>query len=723
MSKSISSSLLSDIQNGVMTLATLVTITREDGKSYYITNHDTDINYNGTIYDHSIPFVLSATQTGTDMAVDNNELRLSLDGTVFDPIDFAQGAFYNAEITISLVNFLDPSHGLLTLRKGWFGPISRQQNNVVKITVVGLLRILDLSVGRVYQPSCDADLGDRRCKVAIDQSQAYSPLNRYYVGDWVYRYDDTLMTAITLTNPSFESETTSVGDAITGWTQSPGAQFRVDDGGSGPNPTDGANALWGQYSGLGDANRLEQFVYQDVDLVAGGISATDIDAGKISLAYFVDMAQVLVLTEPLRLKIDILDVDGLILQTMDTLAFNFKETDLFQMRALAGPIVAGARTARIFIYMYRENSSLIRNGADNVRMFWWDHTTGNPYSNRIHRCSKVTAFSSSTAIVAPNNPSFELPVSPVAPSTTQDIPSWTKGAGSYYGSATAAYGFNANHGSRFLYAGDDSSGVQKTYSISQTKALVNLGLSAEVIALGSYIGKFNVDVLHGAVDSTARVTLEFLNVSNTVVSTVVVRDYEVAGSAGWATNTKTFNVPSTATSVRITLSARSPIGDSVAKIGFDRTEFLFADVSRPLTTDVASGFGDDVPFDTTTGAYTADGDLVWRAKTFHVEYDTVATVTDRKVFTATTIAGATGAYTTSVLMWLSGANKGQRNLVRLWTPGTKAVKLYFPSLDSIQVGDRFMIIRSCQKRFEEDCVLTFDNGINFRGFPYLPGRV
>lgn len=722
MAKSVSSSLLSDIQSGVTTLATLITITREDGKTYRITNHDEDISFNGELYDSSVPFVLSATQTGTDMAVDNNELRLSLDGVIFKPLDFIQGAFYNAEITISLVNFLDPSSGLLTLRKGWFGPISRQQNNVVKITVVGLLRVLDLSVGRVYQPSCDADLGDRRCKVAIDQSQAYSPLNRYYVGDWVYRYDTAGMNAITLTNPSFESETTGVGDPITGWTQSPNALFRVDDGGSFPNPTDGSNALWGQYSGPGAGERLEQFVYQDVDLVAAGIDADDIDGGKISLAYFVDMAQITVLTEPLRLKIDLLDADDLIIQTLDTLPFTFKETNLFQTKALAGPIIAGARTARIYIYMYREDQALIRNGADNVRLYWWDHTLGNPYNSRIHRCTKITGLGSSARPVYPSNGSFEAPTSPVSPSTAQNIPSWTKGTGARFGTASSAFGFGPRTGTRFLYSGDDSSGVQKTYTISQTKTLSSLGLIASVIAIGNYIGRFSVDVLHGAITSTAGVTVEFLNGPSTVVSTHTLRNFEAASAPGWMTVTGSFPVPINVDRVRITLSARSPVGSSAAQIGFDKTEFYFSDVSQPLNTDATSGFGDDVAFNYTSNSYTTDGSLIWKARAFHVEYDVVATVTDRKVFTATTIAGPTGAYTTGVIMWLSGNNRGQRNLVRLWTQGTKSVKLYFPSLSDIQAGDRFMIIRSCQKRFEEDCVLTFDNGINFRGFPYLPGR-
>ncbi len=51
------------------------------------------------------------------------------------------------------------------------------------------------------------------------------------------------------------------------------------------------------------------------------------------------------------------------------------------------------------------------------------------------------------------------------------------------------------------------------------------------------------------------------------------------------------------------------------------------------------------------------------------------------------------------------------------------MKLYFPVANDIQVGDRFMIIEGCGKNFEEDCITRFNNAINFRGFPYVPGRL
>jgi hypothetical protein len=36
-------------------------------------------------------------------------------------------------------------------------------------------------------------------------------------------------------------------------------------------------------------------------------------------------------------------------------------------------------------------------------------------------------------------------------------------------------------------------------------------------------------------------------------------------------------------------------------------------------------------------------------------------------------------------------------------------------------GNTYSVIAGCTKRFAEDCVTKFANGVNFRGFPHVPG--
>lgn len=209
-------------------MAVLIQIRRDDGTIYRQTNHDASITFQDKVFDHTIPFVVSAFQSGSNLQVDNNAIDIQIDGTTFTREDFRNGAFENAEIEIFQVDFENPDHGRIVMRKGWFGKIDANSNTVAKIEINGLLKILDFQVGRIYQPGCDADLGDSRCRVAIDMSQHRSYLNFYGVGDWVYWYDTTVMTALTLTNPNFgTAEVTNPADPIPGWTKQTGSKWSV----------------------------------------------------------------------------------------------------------------------------------------------------------------------------------------------------------------------------------------------------------------------------------------------------------------------------------------------------------------------------------------------------------------------------------------------------------------------------------------------------------------
>lgn len=68
--------------------------------------------------------------------------------------------------------------------------------------------------------------------------------------------------------------------------------------------------------------------------------------------------------------------------------------------------------------------------------------------------------------------------------------------------------------------------------------------------------------------------------------------------------------------------------------------------------------------------------------------------------------------------WLTGSNAG----MTLWTDSfdAGAVELGEPTPYPIQAGDTFRIRPDCRKRYQEDCIATWDNGINFKGEPLIP---
>jgi uncharacterized phage protein (TIGR02218 family) len=84
-----------------------------------------------------------------------------------------------------------------------------------------------------------------------------------------------------------------------------------------------------------------------------------------------------------------------------------------------------------------------------------------------------------------------------------------------------------------------------------------------------------------------------------------------------------------------------------------------------------------------------------------------------------TPAGNTGYFTYGLMTMTSGDSAGLTMEVAAYMPGTITLRMSFPN--SIAAGDTYSISAGCGKRFLEDCKTKFQNQINFRGEPHLPG--
>ena len=734
MSKNISSSLRTDIERGVATLAILLEITRNDGETVRLTNHDDPIIFGEYTYTCEVPFTVSAFQAGSDLAADSGEVEIAIDGTVITKSDVDNGAYKNGRVKIMQVDWASPNDGAMTLRSGWFSRLESNKNSALKVEVFGLLKVLDFSVGRIYQPSCDADLGDKRCRVAIDLSQAYSRHNPYVPGDWVYKYDTSAFEDLGVVNGSFEDDGANVlpADPITGWTKSANSKWGVNNDSPYQDSLDPAHSIDGSYWIEGypdpDPTGEETYLYQDIDLTTNGMSLSNLDDGRYIAAFFVAVQQTAYLLDPPRFVAEMYDATGALVEVRDTDYFSLDKADVWRERALVFPLLPTTRRIRFYLYAKRADADITNVAFDNVRGYYWDHTVVSPYSNVIHKTTRVTQVGEDKNLYYAPNGSFEAQAA-VSNSSSNTvgaggITSWTKDTGSFW--LTSATG--ATDGTIALKAGDDSSGVQKTYTIYTTfEAEKASGVAAARIATGYLTGCFYGDITFGSDQGRASIDLTFLDASNVVISTFTLYalNNPSTGPGGGELNiSKPFVCPTSTAKIRLVLTAETPTGTSVGNVSFDNLRFNFYDPERPVIADTVTGCGTDgTIFDTDVGDYTYDGKLIWKAHTDHVLFDRVDTVTDRKVFSGTTIAGIEGSFETSLIRWLSGANAGSYNLIRVWNPTGKVIKLYFPTVEPIVSGDRFMYVRSCQKRFVEDCGLRFDNAINFQGFPWLPGKL
>jgi hypothetical protein len=708
MSKTVATALLTKMQSGVTKLATLVTIKRQDGRVFRLTNNDTPIVFQGFTYDNTIPFNLSASTHSSELSVDNVDLALHLDGTVFVYSDFKANLYQHAEVTIALVDRTNPDDGQMVINRGWLGPMMLNTLNTVSITVVGLLKILDFEIGRVYQPTCDADLGDSRCKVALDWSKAYAPENIYANGEWFYVYDEAEMTPISLTNGSFETDgSVPANSAITGWTKSPGARFTVA-GSTTPAAANGTYTLSGTTV---SATRFEQYVQQDIDLVAAGISAPDIDDGFIMFHLSAAFAHITNQTTFPRLLVEILNADGVVIDYRDTRYITLDTADVFRRRAHVFPLVEGARTARIYVSMYKTSGSSVQCFADDVKAFWWDTRTDDPTHQLIHKVIRVGQYEGFEAYY-PENSSFERDGN-LALSATNNITGWTKVSGTW-GVSDSLGGVSPDEGNRFLISG--SAGVIE----AEVHLIDDVKLTATKIDAEAYSGKFQCHVFWGNTSSAATIALRFTEEDGTPVSTVTISSAVTVPSAPADSYLSGgFSIPADARKVFVQFTSS---GAATPSLAFDDAYLNILDTTKPETTDPTTGSGEDgYVWDVSgAGVKNVNGGLITKSRAAKVLHDEVASVTSSKVFVATNMAGVAGTFETALIRWITGANAGQLNVIRAWNSGTKAVGLYFTPVNAIQAGDRFEYHYSCQKRFLEDCVNGFDNGINFRGFPYLP---
>lgn len=84
---------------------------------------------------------------------------------------------------------------------------------------------------------------------------------------------------------------------------------------------------------------------------------------------------------------------------------------------------------------------------------------------------------------------------------------------------------------------------------------------------------------------------------------------------------------------------------------------------------------------------------------------------------------AEGWFGAGALLWTSGANVGERATVKTDSAlagGARRIELWRETGMAIAAGDGFRIVAGCDRRVGT-CRSKFDNFLNFRGFPHIPG--
>jgi len=160
------SGLLAHLGTGVTTTCRCWALTRRDGVVMGFTDHDRALAFEGIAFRPDTGLSALALQQTTGLSVDNTEALGALSDAAIREADIEAGRYDGAELRAWLVNWQDVEARTLIFA-GTIGEL-RRAGGAFEAELRGLTDALNVPLGRVYQKSCSAVLGDRDCGFDLD---------------------------------------------------------------------------------------------------------------------------------------------------------------------------------------------------------------------------------------------------------------------------------------------------------------------------------------------------------------------------------------------------------------------------------------------------------------------------------------------------------------------------------------------------------------------------
>lgn len=155
------------IESGATRLATCWRIVRTDGVMLGFTDHDEPLVVDGATFEPMLEGGEASSKLGPQ--TDTSEVVGVLTADAIAEEDILLGRFDGASVETWRVNWRDTSQRVL-LRRASIGEITRE-DGVFRAELRSGQQALNQVRGRLYQALCDAELGDGRCGVDIEDSE------------------------------------------------------------------------------------------------------------------------------------------------------------------------------------------------------------------------------------------------------------------------------------------------------------------------------------------------------------------------------------------------------------------------------------------------------------------------------------------------------------------------------------------------------------------------
>jgi hypothetical protein len=294
--KIVSPALKAHMKSEVTTMASCLSITRKDGKTFFFTDHDEPLVIGPATYIPYHSYVRTSVPTSIDLDVDTLEIQGILNSKAIKREDIAAGLFDAATVDMFVVNYKAPNTGRILLRRGWIGEIATKEDQTYQAEIRGLTQVLSTRVGDAYTPECRADLGDKRCGYTL-MPKSWEPAQFYLSGTKIVAPTVTAENyhTITVQNASFEvGASGSVVTAPTGWTAygEPDLKWQITPNVAGVSPRTG-----GLFIVQSSLTAATGGLTTSLNLIAQGLDPANLDTGlcrlylDVFIASFSDGAQ------------------------------------------------------------------------------------------------------------------------------------------------------------------------------------------------------------------------------------------------------------------------------------------------------------------------------------------------------------------------------------------------------------------------------------------------
>ncbi len=171
MPKTLPAGMQDDLDSGATTHCFCWRITREDTTVMGFTDHDRDLSFDGVTYEANTGMDAAVLEQTTGFSIDNTDTVGALQSGKITESDIAKGLYDNAVVSVFRVDWQDTSKRLI-LFSGTIGQVQRGEITFIG-EVRGLMHSLNQPRGRIYSKTCDADLFDSRCGLAVVSNADY----------------------------------------------------------------------------------------------------------------------------------------------------------------------------------------------------------------------------------------------------------------------------------------------------------------------------------------------------------------------------------------------------------------------------------------------------------------------------------------------------------------------------------------------------------------------